>query len=241
LTLTQPKRAALCHSASLSPSQEATLNQGRFFLLKGEKAMTLKSFNTRHVKPIRKIFLFGASLLLAAVSLLGPTRWCAEATGFNRRPVEADNSIPALQGAAGITYLKEHNLYDSLRAASKAAHIDEQKLTASDGAFNDIFGDSVAVSGSTIVVGARGDDNLRGSAYVFERHGGSWVETQKLIGSGGSVFDFFGKSVAISGSTIVAGAPNRRAYVFNHQGGSWVETQKLTASSPTANDCSASL
>lgn len=203
--------------------------------------MTLKSFNTRHVKPIRKIFLFGASLLLAAVSLLGPTRWCAEATGFNRRPVEADNSIPALQGAAGITYLKEHNLYDSLRAASKAAHIDEQKLTASDGAFNDIFGDSVAVSGSTIVVGARGDDNLRGSAYVFERHGGSWVETQKLIGSGGSVFDFFGKSVAISGSTIVAGAPNRRAYVFNHQGGSWVETQKLTASSPTANDCSASL
>lgn len=264
--------------------------------------MTLKSFKTPYVKPIRKIVLFSASLLLAAVSLLGPTRWCAEATGFNRRPVETENSMPALQGAAAITYLKEYKLYDSLRAALKVAHtqrdnksvqfMEEQKLTASDGAFNDIFGDSVAVSGSTIVVGARGDDNLRGAAYVFERHGGSWVETQKLtasdgiagdqfsdsvalsgstivvgapvvtidnnfgqgaayiferhggswvetqklIGSGGSVFDFFGKSVAVSGSTIVAGAPNRRAYVFNHQGGSWVETQKLTASDPTAND-----
>jgi len=101
------------------------------------------------------------------LSLLGPTRWCAEASGH---PVEADNSIPALQGAAAITYLKEHKLYDSLREVLHAARlqrgdnsvltskfIDEQKLTASDGAFNDIFGDA-----------------------VFERHGGSWVETQKI-------------------------------------------------------------
>ena len=168
--------------------------------------MTLKSFNTRYVKPIRKIVLLGASLLLAAVSLLGLTRWCAEATGFNRRPVEADNSIPALQGAAAITYLKEYKLYDSLRAALKAAHtqrgdnsvlfMDQQKLTASDGAFNDIFGYSVAFSGSTIVVGARGDDNLQGAAYVFDRQGGSWVETQKLTASDGTAGDQFSDSVA---------------------------------------------
>ena len=85
-------------------------------------------------------------ILLVIVSLLGLTRWCAEASGFNRRPAETDNSIPALKGAAAITYLKEHKLADSLTAALNVAHIqrgadsivaplfvNEQTLTASDG------------------------------------------------------------------------------------------------------------
>ena len=41
------------------------------------------------------------------------------------------------------------------------------KLTADDGAPNDQFGASVGVDGESIVIGALGDDNLRGSAYVF--------------------------------------------------------------------------
>jgi len=143
--------------------------------------MTLKSLHTQYVKPIRKMTVM-LTLLLAVVSLLSLTRWPAEATGFNRRLAEADNSIPALQGAP--------------------LFIEEQKLTASDGAFADIFGDQVAASGSAVVVGARADDNLKGSAYVFERQGGSWVETQKLTASDGSVFSFFGVSAAISGSTF---------------------------------------
>ena len=143
--------------------------------------MTLKSLNTRYLKLIRIMAIMGVGLLLATVSL---TRWSAGATGFNRRHAEADNSIPSLQGAAAITYLKEHMLYDSLNAALHAARtqrgdnsvlspliIDEQKLTASDGAVNDRFGWSVAVSDSTIVVGAPNDDiniNInQGSAYVF--------------------------------------------------------------------------
>ena len=218
--------------------------------------MTLKSLNTRYLKLIRKMAVMGVGLLLATVSLLSPTRWCAEATGFNRRPAEVDNSIPALQGAAAITYLKEHKVYDSLRAALNAARtqrqdysvltplfVDEQKLTASDGAAGDNFGFSVAVSGSTIVVGTPTDHiggNIeQGSAYVFNRQGESWVETQKLTASDGAAGDAFGVSVAISGSTIVVGTPSDdmggnidqgSAYVFNRDGGSWVETQKLTAS-----------
>ena len=182
--------------------------------------MTLKSLNTRYLL-IRKMTVIGISLLLTAGSLLSPTRWCAEATGFNRRLVAAQNSIAALPGVAATPVLNE------------------QKLTASDGALGDIFGDAVAASGSTIVVGARGDDNVQGAAYVFERHGGSWVETQKLTASDGSQGDQFSESVAISGSTIVVGAPIKNidgnfaqgaVYVFERHGGSWVETQKLTAS-----------
>jgi len=45
--------------------------------------------------------------------------------------------------------------------------VEQQKLTASDGAAGDFFGISVALSGATLVVGAFGDDSLRGAAYVF--------------------------------------------------------------------------
>ena len=48
----------------------------------------------------------------------------------------------------------------------------------------------LAVSGSTIVVGAAFEDIGgiidQGAAYVFNRHGGSWVETQKLTASDGA-------------------------------------------------------
>ena len=156
--------------------------------------MTLKSLNTRYVKPIRKMAVMGIGLLLVTVSLHSPTRWSAGATEFNRRPAEADNSIPALQGAAAMTCLKEHKLYESLKAALNAARtqqdesvvtpllVEDQKLNASDAAFGDEFGRSVAFSGSTIVVGAPfdtiGTNNSQGSAYVFNRQGGSWVETE---------------------------------------------------------------
>jgi hypothetical protein len=224
--------------------------------------MTLKSSNNRHLKLIRKMTVVGVSLLLVAAGLLGLTRWGAGAAGFNRRTAQAADSTPALQGAAAITQLKERGLYDSLRAALSAARsrqsdysviapslADEQKLTASDGATEDSFGYSVAVSGATVVVGARGDDiggnGEQGSAYVFEIHRGSWVETQKLTASDGAAGDQFGASVAVSGATIVVGAvaddiggngDQGSAYVFERHRGSWVETQKLTASDGATED-----
>lgn len=218
--------------------------------------MTFKSSNTRYLKLIRKMVVIGVGLLLVTVSLLSPTRWSVGATEFNRRHVEPDNSIPSLQGAAAITYLKEHKLYDPLRAAMNAARtqdgnaavaphfVNEQKLTARDGAADVFFGTSVAVSGSTIVVGAP-FDSVGGSAYVFNRQGGSWVETQKLTASDGTGSELFGFSVAVSGSTIVVGAQTDQigdnpsqgsAYVFNRHGGSWVQTQKLTSSDGETND-----
>jgi hypothetical protein len=255
--------------SQLIPNTKAPINRTGADALKPSsslthrrKAMTLKSLNTRYVKLIRKMTVMGLGLLLAAGSLLSPTHWCAGATGFNRHTAEADNSIPALQGVAAITYLKEHQLYDSLRTALTAARtqrgdyelvtpdsFNEQKLTASDGAAGDFFGTSVAVSGSTIVVGAPfdsiGGNLFQGSAYVFNRQGGNWVEQQKLTASDGAAGDQFGHSVAVDGSTIVVGAwlddingnlDQGSAHVFNRQGGSWVEEQKLIASDGAPGD-----
>ena len=127
--------------------------------------------------------------------------------------------------------------------------VEQQKLTASDGAAFDYFGTSVAISGATIVVGAFFDDiggNVdQGSAYVFERQGGSFVEQQKLTASDGGAGELFGTSVAISEATIVVGAggddiggniDQGSVYVFERQGGSFVEQQKLTASDGAAFD-----
>ena len=86
---------------------------------------------------------------------------------------------------------------------------EQQKLTASDAAANDLFGISVAVAGDTVVVGAYIDDAPAsanaGSAYVFVRSGGAWTEQQKLTASDAAAFDLFGVSVAVSGDTVVAG------------------------------------
>ncbi len=86
------------------------------------------------------------------------------------------------------------------------------KLLASDGAANDTFGSSVAVSGDTAVVGAFNHDDISsnaGSAYVFQRDAGgidNWGEVKKLLASDAAFNDSFGISVAISGDTAVVGA-----------------------------------
>ena len=91
-----------------------------------------------------------------------------------------------------------------------AAWVQEQKLTASDGAAVDQFGRSVSVSGDVAVVGASGDDDdvrfSSGSAYAYRFNGSSWVQEQKLLASDGATGDFFGAHVSISGDVAVVGA-----------------------------------
>src|SRR6266498_2801917 len=125
----------------------------------------------------------------------------------------------------------------------------QQKLLASDAAAGDAFGESVAISGGTVVVGAMGDDGAagrdQGSAYVFARSGGVWTQQQKLEASDAAANDLFGLSVAISGETVVVGAPfdagaagnsQGSAYVFARSGGVWSQQQKLEASDAALGD-----
>ncbi len=121
--------------------------------------------------------------------------------------------------------------------------VEQQKLTASDVDTQDGFGESISVSGDTIVVGAArngcADGNACGSAYVFRYNGTSWVEQQKLTAFDAAAIDLFGGAVSISGDVVVIGstdddcaAGNRcgAAYVYRFNGTSWVLDQKLTES-----------
>lgn len=114
------------------------------------------------------------------------------------------------------------------------------------------FGLSVALDGDTVVVGAPDDGaSYYGSLFVYERDFGGpghWGEAAKLTQSDGSLgIGSFGRSVAVEGDTIVAGAygaynqgfESGAAYVFERDAGgpgSWGEVQKLTASDIAEDD-----
>jgi hypothetical protein len=122
------------------------------------------------------------------------------------------------------------------------------RLTAADGAPNDSFGSSVAISGSAVIVGAPGEDaggSGAGAAYVFERDRGgadAWGQVQKLVASDAAAGARFGESAAAGGAAALVGASGTSAgaaYVFERDRGgvdNWGETKKLTASDAQLGD-----
>jgi hypothetical protein len=117
---------------------------------------------------------------------------------------------------------------------------EQAKLTAADGLEFDQFGDAVAISGDTAIVGAWFDDDLgadSGSVYVFVRSGETWTQQAKLTAADGAADDRFGASLGISNDTLVVGAfgddykghDAGSIYIFVRTGGVWSEQSKLTA------------
>ena len=112
-------------------------------------------------------------------------------------------------------------------------------MTASDGQSDDVLGNSVSVSGNTVIIGAylaTVVNQYQGAVYVFVEPTGGWAnmtQTAKLTASDGQIGDEFGYSVAISGNTVVVGASNdpstNAAYVFAKPASGWATTSKFTA------------
>ena len=125
----------------------------------------------------------------------------------------------------------------------------QAKLVPKDLGRSDAFGYVVFVRKNTIVVGAPGHTHngirFAGAAYVFARQGERWVEQAKLTADDAAQSDRFGHSVALSGDTIVVGAPlhdtdrgadTGAAYVFTLAGGTWKQEAKLTIKSARKAD-----
>ena len=117
------------------------------------------------------------------------------------------------------------------------------KLSAVDGEDFDHFGSEVAISGTIVVVGARKDDDngeVSGSAYLFDTTTGK--QLFKLLPKDGTAFQWFGYSVAISGTTAIIGVasdddngPNSgSAYLFDTATGQ--QLFKLIAADGAEND-----
>jgi len=97
-------------------------------------------------------------------------------------------------------------------------------LKAGNTGASDNFGRRVALDGDTLVVGAPDEDSAgvgvnsgleadnsasgSGAVYVFVRNNGVWSLQAYIKASNTETGDAFGSSVAISGDTLVVGAPN---------------------------------
>lgn len=118
--------------------------------------------------------------------------------------------------------------------------VQQQELTASDGASLARFGLSVTMNDNTIAVGSDGDSELgffSGAVYIFTFDGSNWIQQQKLHAQDARPSAAFGYHLAMSGDTLVVGAPQDEvgthtlgaAYVFSRRSHGWLQDRKLVA------------
>lgn len=144
-------------------------------------------------------------------------------------------------------------------------------IKASNAQAGDVFGSALSISGDTLVVGAPSEDSnaagingnqadnslvSAGAAYVFTRSGSTWTQQAYLKASNAEAGDGFGVSVAVSGNSIVVGAPGEdsngtsvngnqadnsvagsgAAYTFIRNGNTWSQQAYLKASNAAADN-----
>jgi len=131
-------------------------------------------------------------------------------------------------------------------ARSGGSWSEQQKLSACDGAFFDLFGSWVALSGDALLIGAAWDQDhgsYSGSTYLFRRRGASWVQAQKLVSKETTHDNYVGRP-ALWNDRILIGAPGHdgdgaeagRVCVYHlspslvsHFNGSGLNANRLTA------------
>jgi hypothetical protein len=179
------------------------------------------------------------------VFIRGPLRWTAQATLEASDALTYDLAGSAL-AVSGNTLIvgAPGNLTGSSALAGRAmvytrsgtTWTRQPDVTAADGAANDHFGASLALSGTTLVVGAPGDDDAgdaSGSAYVLVGSGGTWTTEQKLTAPDAAAGAKLGSSVAVvSSDRVLVGAVGAgKIYSFSRSGGSWSNDAIYTACS----------
>jgi len=165
---------------------------------------------------------FGQSLALSGDTLaVGASFEASNGTGVNSG-AQADNSA----GSSGAVYVfTRSNDVWSQQAYVKASNTE----------FNDQFGQSLALSGDTLGVGAAQEasngtgvnsgaqaDNsvsFSGAAYVFTRSNGLWSQQAYVKASNTGSNDQFGGSLALSGDTLAVGASLERSNGTGVNGG----------------------
>ncbi|RYD68650.1 MAG: hypothetical protein EOP83_00410 [Verrucomicrobiaceae bacterium] len=186
--------------------------------------------------------LFGSVVALAGdTAVVGANREASEATGING---DSANNTAYASGAAYV-FVKSGTLWTQ-----------QAYVKASDTAAGAEFGSSLGISGESVVIGSPLAAGGTGAAYVFMRNGTAWSQQARLRASNSAPSSWFGQSVAISGETMVAGAPGEAsnatsvngnqlntgaqdsgaAYVFVRSGASWTQQAYLKASNSGASD-----
>ncbi len=172
---------------------------------------------------------FGATVAISKDTLVVGALWeDSGATGVDGNP---DDDSVMDSGAAFVLERKngvfQHTTYLKADTAESGAQ----------------FGNSVAIDGDTLVVGAQHAGG-HGVVYVFTRSGSSWKKQAVLSVKDSGAESSFGRCVALQGDTLAIGAPgddsagldSGAAYVFTRSSSVWTQRAQLTEPLPGASD-----
>ena len=130
--------------------------------------------------------------------------------------------------------------------SAQGAWEEGQKLKASDGSEDELFGLSMTFAGESLAITAYKQNNRTGAVYVFDKSPtGIWEESQKLLPSDTALYQQFGYAFSGTENHLLIGSPNNTengqnsgaAYIFDKEpNGNWVESKKLLASDGEAYD-----
>jgi len=171
----------------------------------------------------------GVTALIAGVMIVSVATPAAVASPSSA-PVLRIHRVPAPAAALPLSD-------QAPRAVTSNVWTQRNEVT---GTADTLYGYSVAVSGSTMVVGAPADNSGTGAVFVYAGSGTTWTQEAEVTPNDGTSGDFFGGSVAITPSgtslTIVVGAESHStpplsnegaAYVYTGSGSSWTKQAEL--------------
>ena len=191
-----------------------------------------------------KIAQIATTLLIALAGCLPPP---AQAKGFATTSFIQPADLVAFQSFGIVaadgdvvavgSFRAPHAVY--VFANDNGTWVQQARLTSPTGNETDIFGQSLAIQGDTLVVGAAGGR----TAYVYSGANGQWTLGAALHPVGGSGASFGGsalKGIAISGDTIAIGAPAEpdvggntgSVYIFELDNGSWTQQARIAPADP---------
>jgi hypothetical protein len=104
-----------------------------------------------------------------------------------------------------------------------------QVLVPPDAATGDRFGSSVAIEGDIVAIGAVGRQSAAGAVYAFRWSSDRFGFEQRLSAPDGAAGDRFGYSLAVSGGTLLVGAPDRAIDGLSSAGAAYAFVRSGTA------------
>jgi len=202
---------------------------------------------------------FGANIINSISSVLD---WIqhAKLTSSNNSGNDKFGEKVAIDGNIAVVGAPNYDTSGGISSPKGAAYVftrsgdtwtQQAMIQSNDIAVGDTFGHSVAISGNTIIVGAKYEDGATasvtnyGAVYVFTGSGSTWTQQAKLLDPNPSTNDWFGSTgIAIDGDTIAIGSQysddtaqnSGTAHIFTRSGSAWTYRTQLEASDAAAND-----
>ncbi|HRX17821.1 MAG TPA: choice-of-anchor B family protein [Gemmatimonadales bacterium] len=168
-----------------------------------------------------------SALILAGAAVCLPA--AAQSPNFGRAIAATPNELLIGQP---VNWYGPGTVYTYRRGAD-GTWMERSRLTAPDTARMDTFGQSIAMDGNVLAIGAPGKEEGRGRVYTFTRRDATapWQPATPVTATPGGEF---GQAVAVVGSQLVVGAPTAMGHgtvhVFQRAGSGFGASQMLVPS-----------